>query len=180
MSTRKNNASFSQPNGNPGRPRNRKSEPTYNFTSTNSQNERGPDLVEKSGHFPVVTASLSLLLSFLLRQLNYMSKRDKDFGQLVDWSKQSLPLTVKRRNDLQSLANLISGYPLNCSSWDILRCYENQNDDGTKYFGSLWYSGKNKVPDVVLSENTMTLAQARADNLLHQICFRLSSASKKN
>ncbi|AGC02175.1 hypothetical protein H012_gp279 [Acanthamoeba polyphaga moumouvirus] len=179
MSTRKSNASFSQSNGNPGRPRNRKSEPTYKFASVSSENERGPDLVEKFGHFPVVTSSLSLLLSFLLRQLSYMSKRDKDLGELVNWSRQSLPQTVKRRGDLQSLANQISGYPLNCASWHILRCYESQNDDGTKYYGSLWYSGKNKVSNNVLAENTMTLAQARVDYLLDQICFRLSSANKK-
>uniref|UniRef100_A0A6G6ABY2 Uncharacterized protein n=1 Tax=Borely moumouvirus TaxID=2712067 RepID=A0A6G6ABY2_9VIRU len=179
MSTRKNNVSHSQSNGNPGRPRSRKPEPTYNFTSVNSQNERGPDLVEKFGHFPVVSASLSLLLSFLLRQLNYMSKRDKDMGPLVDWAKQSIPQTVQRRNELQSLASQISGYPLNCSSWGILKCYESENDNGSRYYGSIWYSGKNKVSDKVLAENTMTLSQARADYLLDQICFRLSSASRK-
>ncbi len=157
--------------------------PTYQFQMNRSQNEvqeREPNLAERFGHYPVVTSSLSLLISFLLRQLNYMSKRDsKTFGKIVDWSKQSLDGVATHRNSLQKLANEVSRCQLNCGAWSSLKCYESESENGDVYCGSSWYSGKNQVPPAVLKSNTVTLVEARADYLLDQICLRLDSASRR-
>nr|WBF70533.1 hypothetical protein [Megavirus caiporensis] len=157
--------------------------PTYQFQMNRSQNEvqeREPNLAERFGHYPVVTSSLSLLISFLLRQLNYMSKRDsKTLGKIVDWSKQSLDGVATQRNALQKLANEVSRCKLNCGAWSSLKCYESESENGDIYCGSSWYSGKNQVPPAVLKSNTVTLVEARADYLLDQICLRLDSASRR-
>nr|URM62025.1 hypothetical protein [Mimivirus sp.] len=135
--------------------------PTYQFQMNRSQNEvqeREPNLAERFGHYPVVTSSLSLLISFLLRQLNYMSKRDsKTFGKIVDWSKQSLDGVATHRNSLQKLANEVSRCQLNCGAWSSLKCYESESENGDVYCGSSWYSGKIKFHLLFLSQTRLLL-----------------------
>ncbi|BCS83436.1 hypothetical protein QLL95_gp0687 [Cotonvirus japonicus] len=133
---------------------------------------------EKFGHIRVVTASFHLLLTFLIRHLKFMSTRDeKTFGCLVAWADKTVKQVSSERNLLQDILHETAKYEINSFSANALRCtqYVNEKDE-TSYY-SAWYKSRNFVPEEVLENNTLTLVDASAVELLDQLAFRLGKVS---
>ena len=145
------------------------------FESVAETSERPLSLRDRYGGFTVVSASFSLLLSFLASNLHWLSKQDKaKFGPIVDWAK-----TVLESGAIQSQRELIQGIIDSSAgksasgTFACMKCSTRSNNNGEKYIYSMWFSGKNKVSAEITETNTMTLADARSNHLLDQICFRL-------
>lgn len=141
----------------------------------NSNSRQNNNIVDKFGDVTVVTASFHQLLSFLLRQLGYLSKRDENFfGSIVAWANSQLDSIIKSRDAIRAQLDEISYAQRNCASASELGCEVRCNNEGENYFYSRWYSATNKVPRDIAENNTLTLKDARCTHLLDQICYRLN------
>ena len=177
-------------NNNNSRSNNRQTQhkPPANYTpmadaavdDNNSNTRQNNNIVDKFGSVTVVTASFHQLLSFLLRQLGYLSKRDeKFFGSIVAWANSQLVKITKSRDAIRAQLDEISYAQRNCASASELGCEIRCNNEGENYFYSRWYSAINKVPRDIADKNTMTLGEARCTHLLDQICYRLNKVHMK-
>lgn len=139
--------------------------------------EKGPTLLEKYGHIAVVTASLNLLFLFLKRQFFFLSTREKEkFGQIVEWAENNWENVENMRDDILDDLDVIAfDYPSSYSA-KFFGCFVEASNSGKQYSLSRWYQNKFSVPKEIEEEYTLILGQARINQLLDQLCFRINNA----
>lgn len=141
--------------------------------NTQSRNQI-PPIVEKFGNITIVTASVSLLFQFLIRNLKYLSYKKGDaYTDIVKWAITTLEKIVKIRNELRSNLEDITFDHQNSRSAFLLGCKKNITENGDIYSYSYWYNSRYRVSEEIEKENTLTLADAQSYHLLDQICYRI-------
>jgi len=142
----------------------------------NSGQNSGPSLVEKFGHYTVVSASMNLLISFLKKQLYFLSTREESkFGPIVPWSTKLIDQVDAQRETLRQCIEDVAYDAPSSGASRVLGCRIKASKTGEQYCYCRWYSAQNRVSDEIVDEHTITLVQARTNNLLDQICFRLNN-----
>ncbi|XWV24510.1 mg741 protein [Tupanvirus deep ocean] len=166
------------------RNRGTKTSPTYTSATVARVNDqpvnRPITKADKFGDVNVYSASMELLLYFLLRQLGFLSSRQpKQFGSIVSWASTNLKKVGDMRDRLRNcLDDIAFNYP-SCAAAGTLGCQKRFSPEGNAYSYSHWYSTKNPVSQEILEENTMTLGEARVNHLLDQICYRINRACER-
>lgn len=135
-----------------------------------------PTVLEKYGHITVVTASINLLFLFLKRQLYFLSTRDVErFGEMVGWATTNLEDLEKIKGDIRDTLDEIAFDYRTSFSARFLGCKVQKNNDGREFSYCRWYHERNSASDKIKEENPLTLGEARANDLLDQLCFRLNN-----
>ncbi|AKI80352.1 hypothetical protein QJ850_gp347 [Acanthamoeba polyphaga mimivirus] len=156
-----------------------KSQKQFKTVRATGNGEKEPfSLAMSYGHIPVVTASVHLLSSFLLRHLSFISsKEEKVFGSLTVFAAEAADKVSEHRQCLQRLINETMDSNMTSYSADVFNIQENQVKKGngpTHY--SVWYRSGNFAPNSILESNPVTLVDADAFDLIKQLTYRLGKA----
>lgn len=132
------------------------------------------NIYEKYGHFHVVSASVHILISFVLRKLGFLSIQDeKVYKSVIAWSNSQIKNIIAFREKIKDLISEITDNYSSSNTAAVLGCEKKYTEKGDYYCYSHWYSSKNIVPDHIIQENNILLKEAKITYLLNQICFRL-------
>ena len=134
-------------------------------------------LVDSCGNFLLVSASFQLCTEFWKRWLYWLSqKQTQQFKELAAWALRMLDEFQEFRTRIEEIIFQLAPADENGMAFTIFKC--NYNED-TGAVHSVWYNSRNKVPEDVERENTLTLAQASADQYLDQILYRIRGVQYK-
>ena len=129
-------------------------------------------LVQKYGDISVSTASLNLLLSFLLRKLGYYSTLDSKVvkSTIIEWAETKIAPVVESKDQMRREADSILERQSRTGSATIFKSYWKTLDNGEKTSSSYWLDMKQLPLD---DRNLPCLEKANMSCLLEQICARL-------
>ena len=132
------------------------------------------NISDRFGKIPLVNASVNLLFSFLLKNLKYLSTRNKEnFEPVAKWASNSLSKVVDIRNKIVSCFTIVAfDFPYS-KSMEILNCELRYNEDNSTICYCNWYRSKNFVPQHIYQENKLTLSSGKIHDLIDQICIRI-------
>lgn len=137
--------------------------------------DRAPTMVEKFGRITVVAASTNLLFTFLGRQLHFLSTRnEEEFGKIVQWASATLNTVTDAKDQIKRILSDITFESPGSKAARVFGCERKVSESSETYSFSHWLTSKNSVPQEIAEQNTLTLADARSNHLLDQICFRLT------
>lgn len=151
--------------------------------------EKQPTFRQKFGDIHVVESNVNLLFRFVLGTLDYLSKKSvEEFGSIVKWATEMKD--AKNTKSIAYFRNMLyklcmEDAPENPRSafYNAARISEEEDEEANESSnrdesklkircGFLYQ--KNRVGPNIIEENDITLRDARPDEILHQIWFRIN------